>query len=873
MRPGIKRIALIGVLIVICLLALAAAGLAVLSQRPETLRPVLESALAPAGGRARVGGIDLGIFPPELTLDRVVIEPPAAQGWRLSLDKLYWRPAWRRMMAGGRWLGRVEVQGPRFDLSPEAGQETRAGPEPVGLEIPALVRRVERVVIREGRLGLDTPAGRLSLADLSLLPDDSADGAWRLEAGLVLAGPDGEILARAELGGRLFLKAGPALRAEVTVTAAAGDLAWLSGRVDGRLAAEAAVEVGRGRLDLGPISLTARKLALLPGGQTLPDLELFFRPVLEPSGRLTVREARLALAGLGELAGRGSYDQGALDLSLEGRDLALARAAEVLQPLTGWDPKTWQLGGAADLALAASGPAGAPRLSLKAAIREASLTSPDGEIMAGKLAGSLTGNFGLIPGAGGEPAALSLAVSGGEYLLSTLYFNLSQNPLELSLRGEPQQWSSWRNLRIVAEWRDFGRMSAQGSAAWRSSGPAFDGKIELEQAALPRLWAALVRDPLALSQPDLADSKASGTARLTASLKGEGGNWRVEGGLALKHAGLRLPALKSELSGLELDLPFAYGWGVAGNGNQAPSKWGSLRLGRLRSPLIELAEQRLSLALVPGRLVVRDPLALPLWGGRVIMRDLEVFAPLSPQWEARLGVRVRNLDLAQASSEYLPLQGTLGGNLPRVVVNAQRLAAQGALNGKVFQGKVAVRDLLVLRPLEMGREIGADLEMALLDLHQLSSALGIGLITGRISGSIQGLRVAYGQPVSFKLRVESVKMKNVEQKVSLKAVNSIAVLGTGSGLSGAGVSLVTSIMNEFPYRAIGFQCTLQNDVFKINGLIQEDGVEYIVRKPFLAGINVINRNPDNYISFKDMLERLRRVVRPAGKQAGQADKE
>jgi hypothetical protein len=191
----------------------------------------------------------------------------------------------------------------------------------------------------------------------------------------------------------------------------------------------------------------------------------------------------------------------------------------------------------------------------------------------------------------------------------------------------------------------------------------------------------------------------------------------------------------------------------------------------------------------------------------------------------------------------------------------------------LFSGEVEVKDLLVLRPFEMGREIGADVDMRLLDLHQLSSALGIGLITGRISGSLEGLRVAYGQPVSFKLTVESVKMDEVEQEVSLKAVNSIAVLGTGSGLSGAGASLITSIMNEFPYRAIGFVCTLNNDVFKINGLIKEDGVEYIVRKPFLAGINVVNRNPENYISFKDMLERLRRVVRPRGENAVPAKEE
>jgi hypothetical protein len=91
-------------------------------------------------------------------------------------------------------------------------------------------------------------------------------------------------------------------------------------------------------------------------------------------------------------------------------------------------------------------------------------------------------------------------------------------------------------------------------------------------------------------------------------------------------------------------------------------------------------------------------------------------------------------------------------------------------------------------------------------------------------------------------------------------VNSISVLGTGSGLTGLGLSLFKSFFKEFPYQKIGMACTLQNDVFTVRGLIHEDGVEYLVKKPPLMGINVINRTEDNRISWSDMLDRLRRVT-------------
>jgi hypothetical protein len=138
--------------------------------------------------------------------------------------------------------------------------------------------------------------------------------------------------------------------------------------------------------------------------------------------------------------------------------------------------------------------------------------------------------------------------------------------------------------------------------------------------------------------------------------------------------------------------------------------------------------------------------------------------------------------------------------------------------------------------------------------------LGVGRITGLLSGSIEGLRVAYDQPVAFHLKMESVPVKGVTQSVSLKAVNSISLVSTGSALSGMGLSLMTTFFKEFPYDKIGFECGLKNDVFTVRGLIHEDGVEYLVKRRFFAGINVINRIPDNRIGFSDMVERAKRVT-------------
>jgi hypothetical protein len=54
-------------------------------------------------------------------------------------------------------------------------------------------------------------------------------------------------------------------------------------------------------------------------------------------------------------------------------------------------------------------------------------------------------------------------------------------------------------------------------------------------------------------------------------------------------------------------------------------------------------------------------------------------------------------------------------------------------------------------------------------------------------------------------------------------------------------------------------CRLAHDRFSLRGTIWAGGTEYLVKSPGLYGIDVINRNPENEISFSDMLERLKRI--------------
>jgi hypothetical protein len=108
--------------------------------------------------------------------------------------------------------------------------------------------------------------------------------------------------------------------------------------------------------------------------------------------------------------------------------------------------------------------------------------------------------------------------------------------------------------------------------------------------------------------------------------------------------------------------------------------------------------------------------------------------------------------------------------------------------------------------------------------------------------------------------METVTDKDIQQKISVKAIDNIAQIGGGQspfiGLAGS----FATLFKEFPYEKIGIRASLENDVFSVNGTIKEKGLEYIIKRKGFSGVNVVNQNPDNRISFKDMVKRIKRVT-------------
>ena len=158
-----------------------------------------------------------------------------------------------------------------------------------------------------------------------------------------------------------------------------------------------------------------------------------------------------------------------------------------------------------------------------------------------------------------------------------------------------------------------------------------------------------------------------------------------------------------------------------------------------------------------------------------------------------------------------------------------------------------------------------DVRMEDILLSDLTGGTPFGKVEGVLQGSIAELEIVAGQPQHYDLLLETERKRGVRQRISVKAVNSISQIGGGqnafAGLAGSALKLLPG----FGYRKIGIRSTLSNDVFTVNGTIRDGGVEYLVRRDGLAGVDVVNRDPQNRIRFTEMLKRIRRAMEPENK--------
>lgn len=465
----------------------------------------------------------------------------------------------------------------------------------------------------------------------------------------------------------------------------------------------------------------------------------------------------------------------------------------------------------------------------------------------------------VAPGGGGSPLTASFRLDRGESLFKSFYVSWDKHPVDVTVGGRYDSGSASLDAlaaRILLP--TIGQVDVAGTVRTSAAGPIFDLRGDARLALEPFYSLYTQAGVAEESRMRLEGTLAAG---LTVS-SGEGGGLSVRGRLELEDASLENPAAKLLMTGVTAGIPVHYDSAAGGSADAGDSpEPGFLRIGALQSPFLTLGGLEIGLDAGVNGFLVR-PLRVDLFGGRLETGPTTIRVDPTSGGISGLGsLALRDLDISlfPIASPQFKLTGRVRAEFPSLSFTSERIAVSGRGEADVFGGQIVLRDLAVDRPFSQARTISLNLDLLDLDLKKLTDEVPFGEVTGVVQGEVRNLVLSYGQPERFEFRLESVPRKGVPQTFSLKAVDNLTVLSSGEQATAGTSQFWMRFIKGFRYEKLGIVSTLRNDTFTLNGTIREGGVEYLVKKPALFGISVVNRMPDKVISFREMTNRLKRV--------------
>jgi len=534
----------------------------------------------------------------------------------------------------------------------------------------------------------------------------------------------------------------------------------------------------------------------------------------------------------------------------------------------------WSFQGSGAIEAAMEGDYKSDRLSGKGKMalhfKEGGFSSPDGEKAAQGVTGRFIMNIRIPTQAEKGQLDISSEIGVGEFLWGKYYKDFSGKEALILSNGSIHYDSSGSfvfsgNLELA----DAGRHHYSGfmkKGGWGAN-------LESKDIDLQEFFSKYMRDYLSQNIPTLPDISVKGVSRFNVNLNGSERAFAANGIITISEGYASIP---NTLSGaIDLTLPFdIYYPSPHFSAPPANNKQkGHLYIKTLEIASAKIEDLNIPLILSENTLWVPVSLNIPFSGGTLELIHFKGENLLSSSLYFTTGLNFNDIEIGSHIGRFagIDIPAKLDAGLPEIIYQNESLTMKGKAEIGIFGGKVVIDNMHGRKVFSHSRVIGGDITFERINLSELTNYVGFGRMSGIIQGSLDGMEIEYGQPSRFVLDIESVPTKGVPQNVSVDAIENISILGSGS--QGMGV-LLKSGMNRFfknyHYSRIGIICILENDVFTIRGKIHDGGKEYLIRKGFLSGIDVINQNPENNVGFRDMMERINRVFEK--KQGTFADK-
>ena len=520
--------------------------------------------------------------------------------------------------------------------------------------------------------------------------------------------------------------------------------------------------------------------------------------------------------------------------------LDIARLAEVARPWVAL-PDDMTVAGRIAGGFRATGAGDA----LETAGADVTLESLDFADAAGALAGEkLAGSLAIEAVAAGAERLETrgrLALAAGQAYSDPVFLDFGALPADLEFDGVFDAAAARFDARtFTLDHRD--ALKAHGSAALDFAGPTLltDASIRIDALMLGNAVPAYAQPFLVNGA--FRDVTGSGVVR---------GDVEITGGLptraALDLEGVGIASETANVSLVGLRGPFrwyddASRSALAGDIEDALFEsrlaWDSGRLWGL-----EIGPVDLPFSTTGRHFRLLSPASIPVFDGALAIDTLRVRHAGTQEMYVRFDASIRPISVALLSRAFgwPEFQGTLEGSIPGLQLRQGVVTLDGALDARVFDGRVAVSELSLRDPLGKYPRLFANVGIENLDLELVTRTFEFGTITGRLSGYISDLETFDWMPEAFDAFLFTPPDDRSKRRISQRAVTNLSSIGGGSGGGVAAVLQggILRFFDDFGYDRLGLSCRLANDVCIMGGVLPAPGGYYIVKGRGLPRIDVI----------------------------------
>jgi hypothetical protein len=335
----------------------------------------------------------------------------------------------------------------------------------------------------------------------------------------------------------------------------------------------------------------------------------------------------------------------------------------------------------------------------------------------------------------------------------------------------------------------------------------------------------------------------------------EDDKWKLDGNIVLRVDNLQYnetPALM--IKDATLTLPVVYPINEPALGNRAVL---------FEAKLIDLdgtmyEDVSFSIPMMKDSIQIVSDLTIPIFGGNIGFKDIQIKDWLSsPVLEGLISLD--NLELSEIA-ELLPIvprEGTLSGNIRRIVYTGVRSEIKGDIGLDIFGGKLVVRDMFLRDSFGGNMIVGFSAEIQQFDLALLAEYYQYGMITGVLDGTMNNTQVILPPSGSGELPIPEkldMKIQSVSEDEGIISQETLLKIIELSGQSD--LNLARYKVSKFYYSQIGLHVFLEGINLRLVGSLNDQFLISPSKRFFGNKIGIRLPHSHKTINFLDFWQEL-----------------